>query len=112
MISIIMIAWLSEQENSLSACVCWKQIFPALFGGRLPLPHHIQPCERETASLHCNRYVGAWRSPVARTVRVGEVVGSNPAAPTLLSLAFRYDMPTSRLMLSGNDAADSKAFCT
>ena len=27
-------------------------------------------------------YVGAWRSPVARTVRVGEVVGSNPAAPT------------------------------
>jgi hypothetical protein len=26
--------------------------------------------------------VGAWRSLVARTVRVGEVVGSNPAAPT------------------------------
>ena len=26
--------------------------------------------------------IGAWRSPVARTVRVGEVMGSNPVAPT------------------------------
>jgi hypothetical protein len=27
------------------------------------------------------KFVGAWRSLVARTVRVGEVAGSNPAAP-------------------------------
>ncbi len=30
--------------------------------------------------------VGAWRSLVARTVRVGEVAGSNPAAPIVSCL--------------------------
>ena len=30
--------------------------------------------------------LGAWRSPVARTVRVGEVGGSNPLAPTFAQL--------------------------
>ena len=32
--------------------------------------------------------VGAWRSLVARTVRVGEVAGSNPAAPIDEQAAF------------------------
>ena len=41
-----------------------------------------------TALAHTTRfqytriYLGAWRSLVARFVRVEEVVGSNPAAPT------------------------------
>ena len=29
-------------------------------------------------------FIGAWRSLVARTVRVGEVPGSNPGAPIVL----------------------------
>ena len=33
------------------------------------------------------RFLGAWRSPVARFVRDEEVAGSNPAAPTSSALA-------------------------
>ena len=37
--------------------------------------------------MRYNRHViGAWHSPVVRTVRVREVAGSNPAAPTISNL--------------------------
>ena len=42
--------------------------------------------------------LGAWRSLVARTVRVGEVAGSNPAAPIVRvpTLATCLALDTSR----------------
>jgi hypothetical protein len=49
-----------------------------------------------------NKFVfGAWRSLVARTLGVREVAGSNPAAPTILSLNFINDFAWVNFTLSG-----------
>ena len=43
-----------------------------------------------------DRLIGAWRSLVARTVRVGEVPGSNPGAPIgEMSALSRHFVPSS-----------------
>ena len=42
---------------------------------------HAEGRDREGAHLWNTGSIGAWRSLVARTVRVGEVPGSNPGAP-------------------------------
>ena len=55
-----------------------------------------------------NRFFGVWRSPVARFVRDEEVVGSNPATPTIVYFR-RFRAPPRFQHASGRGSATSLA---
>lgn len=46
-----------------------------------------------------NTRIGVWRSQVARTLGVGEAVGSNPATPTMIIISRFYKLISIKISL-------------